>query len=776
MRKDVFRMRWRAVFSVLLITMGSMMFGGMANMIPSVRESLNQKYADMNFADYALYVDAAPVNVSQTLMIAGVEAVETRLELSARMMIGAEDSQALVLGLNSSRSPVVNSLDLTEGFYLDPANPDEVVLEARFAERKGIAVGDDIEVNILGISRLFSVRGLARSPEFLVLTVDPNSMIPIPGSLAVIFFPRETLQNITGLFGIVNQISVLFDPVANHNQLQTDVNLILQSLGITIFTSIPRDKMMGYAYLEEDMRYGEEFTGSIALVFLLVAFFVVYSAFSRLVASQRREIGVLRGLGYTRLQVVGSYVMIGVILGLLGSILGAILALPLGYLMAVAYIDAAAHISLESLSFDAFPVIESLIFGPITAMLAAAVAAKGIVGLEPHDAIRGVAFDDRPVKKTMFERTAEKIRGGKVSYTTRYTLRNLSRKKLRGILMSLAIGASVLLASIGPVMFDSFTLSVDDALENIEKWDLLVTFSEPINQTRVDELDSQDILRIEPVLRLGGEVSAGNEFEVASLVGIPRDSSLHQFRLREGRAFQRNDEAIVTCILARNLKVAVGDHVSFGSQTFEVSGISLEFMEGVYVPLSAARAMVGEDLATSAYLDSVEGRLDNVRNDVLDSGFVTSVTQKSEVSEGIKEFLAAFAAVIYFFTVLGFIMAVLVISNIVMIGVLERYSEFGQMKAIGYSQRSIGGIVYSEVAILAMFGIIIGIPMGIAATYAFLPLMEDFFPLYQVFVNWPPMLVTVVLMFVVAMISTTPMVRYIRKMDVPQVISERQFG
>ncbi|MCK4948633.1 MAG: hypothetical protein KAS60_00890 [Thermoplasmata archaeon] len=76
------------------------------------------------------------------------------------------------------------------------------------------------------------------------------------------------------------------------------------------------------------MRYGEEFTGSIALIFLLVAFLVVYSAFSRLVASQRREIGVLRGLGYSRLAVVGSYVAAGILLGLIGSLLGAILSLP----------------------------------------------------------------------------------------------------------------------------------------------------------------------------------------------------------------------------------------------------------------------------------------------------------------------------------------------------------------------------------------------------------------------------------------------------------------
>lgn len=51
MRRDVFRVRWRAIGSVILIAMEYMMFAGVANMIPSARDSLNQKYDEMNFAD-----------------------------------------------------------------------------------------------------------------------------------------------------------------------------------------------------------------------------------------------------------------------------------------------------------------------------------------------------------------------------------------------------------------------------------------------------------------------------------------------------------------------------------------------------------------------------------------------------------------------------------------------------------------------------------------------------------------------------------------------------
>lgn len=77
MRKDVFRMRWRAIGSILLITIGTMMFAGMANMIPSVRDSLHQKYDEMNFADYAVYVNVTSTDdISNASAISGVEAAE----------------------------------------------------------------------------------------------------------------------------------------------------------------------------------------------------------------------------------------------------------------------------------------------------------------------------------------------------------------------------------------------------------------------------------------------------------------------------------------------------------------------------------------------------------------------------------------------------------------------------------------------------------------------------------------------------------------------------
>ena len=52
------------------------------------------------------------------------------------------------------------------------------------------------------------VRGLVRSPEYLLATANPDYLVPQRGSLAVVFLPRASLQRLTGLSGRANDLAV----------------------------------------------------------------------------------------------------------------------------------------------------------------------------------------------------------------------------------------------------------------------------------------------------------------------------------------------------------------------------------------------------------------------------------------------------------------------------------------------------------------------------------------------------------------------------------------
>ncbi len=778
MRRDLWRMKGRAIASVLLITMGSMLYVAFMAMMPSVLTFFYDFYEDSDFTDFEVIVDYAPLSTVQQLEnLAGVEAVEPRLVVPAILEHrDATDITATLLGINSSREMEVNRLTLTDGQYLDNSDPNGVLLEKSFAKSKEYQVGDQIELVIQQQTHTFTVRGVAVSPEFLFWAINPQAMIPLPGTLAVVFMPLETLQQVVPLYaGGVNRFSFLFEDGIDEVEVQENV---IEVLAPTLLV-LDKEDIPAYIYVKEDLEQGGGSTAAMALVFLLVAFFVVYSAYARLIASQRREIGVLRGLGYSRKRILISYVYIAALMGLVGSLIGVIISIPLGQYLSEWYVDMVFGLNLETVHFDIPSAFVGISFGPITAGLAAGIATIGIIRLQAHEAIRGSTIDMKPVKRTLLERVFGVFRRKKLSYPTIYMSRNLSRRRIRSGLMVLAIGGSFVLGVMGPVMLDALVISVDLALDDIEKWDLLVEFSGTANETQVNGIDSQSIDYSEEVYRTGGTLTLGNKKTSASLVAIPIDSELHDFKLVDGRDFSAPNEAIITSLIAKELGAGVGDsfvvEVARTNLTFEITGVAKDFLEGLFIPLSAVRN-VGMNESTALYVRTVDGGISDAEEYLKALPFVSSVTRKTEVSHGMKDLLESFGAAMYVFSLIGILMTVLVVTNIVMISVMERYVEYGQMKAIGYEQRTVRRIVLSEVLILAISGVVIGVPLYWLVGEWFAVIMEDFFSFYQNVVTWEPMIAMAIVTIIVALLAALPAIRHLGKMEVATVISERQFG
>ena len=777
MRRDLWRMKGRAIASVLLITMGAMLYVSFMAMMPSVQNFFYDYYEESDFTDFEVYVDYAPLNMTQQLRtIPGVEAVEPRLIFDARVELSDnKDVPGKLYGVNSSREMLVNRLTVTSGDYLNPLDPNGVLLDRSFAGIKEYDVGDQIEVNIQNVTHTYTVRGLVVSPEFLFWAIDPNALIPLPGSLGIIFMPLETLQQALPAYtGAVNEFSFVLDDGLEEEAKED----IIEVLGSPLLV-LNKEDVPVYTLIQEDIEQGGGSTGAIALIFLLVAFFVVYSAYTRLVSSQRREIGVLRGLGYSRKRILFSYIYLAALTGLIGSILGVILSIPLGFFLTDWYVQMVFGLTSDVVSFDAMSAIVGLLFGPITAGLAAALATVGIIRLEAHEAIRGSTVDMKPVKKTVLERIFGAFRGKKLSYATIYMSRNLSRRKVRSGLMVLAIGGSFVLGVMGPAIVDAMVVSVDVSLDEIEKWDLLVQFPRTANQTQVDGINHASIDSMEPILRVSETVGAENI--PVSLIGIPLDSQLHDFKITKGRKFTALNEAVVGNLIAKELGVGVGNVYQFGNFTFEVTGIAKDFQEGFFIPISQARVIANETspeaaFATALWVQATDGRIAEAEDYLWTLPFVSSVTEKTEVSQGMKELLASFGAALYIFSLIGILMTVLVVTNIVMISVMERYVEYGQMKAIGYRQKTVRRIVLSEVLILAIAGVVIGIPLYWLVGEWFAVIMEEFFSFYENIIVWEPIIGMAIVTVIVALLAALPAVRHLGKMEVATVISERQFG
>lgn len=127
---------------------------------------------------------------------------------------------------------------------------------------------------------------------------------------------------------------------------------------------------------------------------MVVGMFLVYNALSVSVAERRHDIGILRSLGATRMQVGGLFALEAVALGLAGALLG----VPLGLALArVALNLVAEELSsiflsgeIDPVSLDGTLTLVAMAAGMVTALLAALVPAMQAASDSPADAVRRV--------------------------------------------------------------------------------------------------------------------------------------------------------------------------------------------------------------------------------------------------------------------------------------------------------------------------------------------------------------------------------------------------
>ncbi|KOX09178.1 FtsX-like permease family protein [Micromonospora sp. DT68] len=186
-----------------------------------------------------------------------------------------------------------------------------------------------------------------------------------------------------------------------------------------------------------------------------VTVFVVSSTFAFTVAQRRRELGLLRAVGATarqvRRMVCAEALVVGVSAGLVGLLVGAVLAPVVGRLL----VDAGFEPSTFRVGYAVWPVAVSLAAGPVIALLAVWSASRRAARVRPLEALREAAVEQRPIGRARVATGALLVVAGialSVGTATADEPRVAASYALYAV-MALVAGATVLSpAMVGPVV------------------------------------------------------------------------------------------------------------------------------------------------------------------------------------------------------------------------------------------------------------------------------------------------------------------------------------
>ena len=779
--RDIKEVKWRSVASIFIVMLGVISYSGVTIARDTVVFTLESIYSETNFADLMLELDFGDESIiKHAENLYNVKEVEGRLVIDGAISLDERSIVAKLVGIKADDRPKVNDVIVLKGRYLDVNDPFGVLIEEKLASVYGYDVWDTIEVVIMGGKHEFRVIGIVASPEYLAVTASPQFIIPLKGSMGVLFVPLETLQRITGNEGRLNNIALTFvdDSPEYQEYTEDQIRKGFSEHGITAF--IPRRDQYSFKYLDTAADIFNNFRNTFAGIFLIVAFAVILTTMNKLVVMQRREIGVLRALGYARREVMGSYLLTSFIYGCGGSILGILPAIGFGYFYARQWASSVG-VPFVEMSLTPAPFMFGAAVGVFTALAASLVPVWSVVKLRPREAIHfGGEMDLRVSGVPVVERLLSRV--APMPVAARYGLRNLFRRKRRTFLTMMGITLAIGISGTWVIMTNAAFYMIDDVVGE-EKWDIAVAFTALLPQSFLGDVEVAGVEEVEPYLRGFAEYSVYGEEETYPVIGMREDTMMRHFTLLEGGYFTGGDEIIVSKNLASKLGLDVFDKVTLTTSLNElevtVVGISRETQKNGYVSLSTAGRLFGENMMSGAYMIATSPmEIAGIEEELYDRGYVANVMAIGGLRRGMQEMIAQMGVINYFGLFLGIVMALIFIFSNISMEILERESEYSILRSMGYGKKEVAQMISVEILSQGLLAVALGIPLGIVIAQGIWSNLIGLFDIhgYGIQWGWEDMVIVAVPALVAILAATIPPIRHIYGINIAEAARKRMIA
>ena len=284
-------------------------------------------------------------------------------------------------GVNWSNVPGLGVFTIAEGDA--PQGPSDVVVDRASAETGGLRIGDEITLLTSQPPRTFTLVGIATFGE-----------LDSPAGATVSLVTLDVASELFGVPDAYTEIGVVATDGTSPEQLVAalDARLPAGTEAVTGAERTAEDQQS----IASALGFFNTFLLVFAVIALVVGSFIIYNTFSIVLAQRTRELALLRAIGASRRQVLGSVMgealVVGVVASLVGLALGALTALGLRALL-----DAVGFgIPATSLVVTPTTVAVAVGVGTVITLLAAVFPALRASRIPPIAALRSVATEPKP--------------------------------------------------------------------------------------------------------------------------------------------------------------------------------------------------------------------------------------------------------------------------------------------------------------------------------------------------------------------------------------------
>ncbi|WP_224753696.1 ABC transporter permease [Paenibacillus terricola] len=709
--RDIWQAKGQFVAFALVIAVGAFFYAGLVTYSNNLSAYTKGYFEEHHLGDlYVSYDRISQADVATLGTVEGISRIEGRYTLDATQAWGDYKASLVVHSLPAKNA--INTPALIEGHL--PSTSHEILLDSHYAEAHQYHVGDELRMSVGDNSFTWTISGLGENVEHTKLSDTQDHLLYGAAYLAEAAIPSVSGSEDSAY----NEVMILAKDGYDPNELGQAVEAASARMNLPYLDLTTKDRTFNYAQISETIYNNKLMSRVIPLVLFIIEAIILFLAMSRIIDSQRKQVGIMKALGVRNRSIMLHYMGYPVLVSIVGSIAGWALAAAL-FIPMIRESNARAY-SLPGITFSLplYSVIPPILLSAAFGMLACYFSSRSL--LKEHAAQAMRPKPPKKMKKLVIERIPGLWRS--ISYSYKLILRNIFLNKQKALASSIGVVVStvLLITAFGTQMA---LLKVANQVEEVYSYDLRIDYKTGFSPDTTGELPpsiaSSYDLSSNPVALLQDDTKEN----ATLIVTEPGNRLIHYYGADDHEIALSNDGVLVPQSYADHYHIAVGDRIklkftspAMNDQTVEmrVASLSSQYSNPSFYATPAYLKSLGIDYHPTSLLVQVDNAeaLESVRSFFERNPNVDTIADQQDLQKSAQYILKQNSFVFIMFIVSAVILSFGAIYTISSINIYERSRELATLKVLGYQRGKIYRLIFLENIMLTVFAAIVALPIS----------------------------------------------------------------
>lgn len=731
---------------LLMIILGVGIFLGCNIEWYSIKTNRTNYYEDTGYPEYRIYKDSFSLDELQYVK----DFSDVKYATRALTTLGSLNNNTYLM-LN-----VLEDCQNIKPLYIDGEvysnEADGIYLSDLYAKENNIKLNDYLDIEAEGFKIHEPVKGLIKSSEYLICLKDSSQLLPNYKEYAYCYLSPKMITKYLG--------QAFYNTVYASSKLSTSdfEAKALNALGASITVLSYQDET-GYSGSNGEIEEGKTMALLIPTAFILIAVLTMVTTMARISTNERIQMGVLKSLGFKRKKIARHYSLYGLIIGIIGTLIGCVLAYGIAYYIINPKGPMSTYLDFPSwhLYMPWYGVLIVILL-PIT---------LGIISyLIVNSELKGTACEtlkpkrEKAVKASYIEKTKF---FSKASFQTKWNIRDMLRHKARTIMSIIGVLFSTVLIFACMGMRDTVIDFKNTLYNENYNFENKLTLNSQISNTKALDLAS----KYEADYEANVTIKFNNKTVVLSIINNSRNL-LGIVDEKENR-LELKDGGVYVCRRIKDDGYKINKEIDFnlyGSKEIissKVIGVCLSMTEGIYMTENTANELVISYKIQTLYTNL---------NVMVDSN-VSSITTKTELLSAFNTMMEMMDSMIWILILASAILAVVVLYNLASLGYVEKIREMSTLKVIGFTNKKIAKILVVGTIWITVMELIIGLPLGAYLLDILLRALAGEYEMNMAF-GYLSYIVGIVVPFLVSLVTIYLISKKTKKLDMVSALKERE--